>query len=127
MSGNYHAVVWVDHGEAKVYRFDREAVEEIDIHSHTSLQRLHHQRTGWLAGGNPQDDTEFFHRILGALDHTGKTILTGPGNAKTALKSFLDRSRPTGSWVLAADPLDDPTSDALLALGNRYFKDTAPN
>jgi stalled ribosome rescue protein Dom34 len=125
MSSIYHAVVWVDHGEAKIYRFGRDSDSEVDIHSHISLQRLHHQRTGWQAGGNPPDDTEFFQRILGALDHAGRTILTGPGNAKDALKRFLDRTRPTGSWVLDPEPMSAPTTDALLTLGNRYFEHQA--
>lgn len=71
MNDVYHAVVWLDHSEAKVFRFDGAEESEVDIHSHSSLQRLHHRRDGWEAGGNPPDDTEFFQRIIGALDHTG--------------------------------------------------------
>jgi hypothetical protein len=40
-----HAVVWVDHSEAKVFRFSGD--------EDSSLQRLHHRREGWEAGGNP--------------------------------------------------------------------------
>ncbi len=121
MSDGYHAVVWLDHSEAKVFRFDGAEKSEADIHSHTSLQRLHHRRTGWEAGGNPPEDTEFFERIISALDHPGGTVITGPGNAKSAFKAFLDHARPNiASHVVAVVDLDHPTADALLALGRRY-------
>ena len=126
MSNICHAVVWVDHSEARVFRFGEEDDSEVDIHSHTSLQRLHHTREGWEAGGNPPDDKEFFTRIIGALDHAGGTVITGPGNAKTALKAFIDGHRPAlATRVLAVEPLDRPDSAALLALGRRYFLNTA--
>jgi len=55
VSEPHHAVVWLDHSEAKVFRFGADEESEVDMHSHTSLQRLHHGRDGWEAGGNPPD------------------------------------------------------------------------
>ncbi len=122
MSDLNNAIVWLEHSEAKVFRYGADEESRADIHSHTSLQHLHHRRGGWEAGGNPPDDTEFFHRISGALDHSGETVITGPGNAKLALKSYLDGHRPDiASRVVGVDTLDQPTSDALLERGRRYF------
>jgi stalled ribosome rescue protein Dom34 len=127
VSDVHHAVVWLDHSEAKVFRFDGALESEADIHSHTSLQRLHHRREGWEAGGNPPDDAEFFRRIIGTLDHNGNTVITGPGNAKTAFKAFIDHHRPDlAVRVLAAETLDHASPQLLLALGRRYFGTTAP-
>lgn len=126
MSNVYHAIVWVNHSEAKVYRFSGDKESEADLHSHTSLQRLHHTRTGWEAGGNPPDDTEFFGRINAALEHAEGTVITGPGNAKSALKKFLDHVRPNvDSHVLVMETVDDHP-DALLALGRKYLGRTGP-
>jgi stalled ribosome rescue protein Dom34 len=123
----HHAVVWIDHSEAKIFRFGTNDDPEIDIHSHTSLQRLHHSKTGWEAGGNPPDDTEFFKRIMDAIDNIGGTLITGPGNAKTALKAFLDHARPeSASHVFAIETMQQPDADALLELGRRYFRGAAP-
>jgi hypothetical protein len=106
VSNIYHAVVWLDHTEAKVFRFDGAAESEVDIHTHTSLERLHHRREGWEAGGNPPDDTEF---------------------SKTALKTFIDHHRPElASRVLAAETLDHASPQLLLALGRRYFRNAIP-
>jgi pyruvate dehydrogenase complex dehydrogenase (E1) component len=128
VSNGFHAVVWISHAEAKIYRFSGDKEVQVDLHSHTSLQRLHHSRTGWEAGGNPPDDTEFFERINAALEHAEGTVITGPGNAKSALKAFLDHARPNvASHVLALETLDDhPAADTLLALGRRYFVSADP-
>jgi hypothetical protein len=129
VSNGYHAVVWINHAEAKVYRFRGEnEPEEVDLHSHTSLQRLHHGRTEWEAGGNTPDDTEFFGRISRALEHAEGAVITGPGNAKSALKAFLDRARPNvPSHVLAMETFDDhPAADILVALGRKYFLSADP-
>jgi stalled ribosome rescue protein Dom34 len=127
VSENNHAIVWLDHSEAKVFRISGDEESQIDIHSHASLQRLHHRSTGWEAGGNPPDDTEFFHRISAALDHSGSTVITGPGNAKLALKTYLDRHQlPIASRVVAVDTLDNPTTDGLRDQARRYFMSAIP-
>jgi len=127
VSNDYHAVVWVNHAEAKVCRFKGNEESESDVHSHTSLQRLHHRATGWEAGGNTPDDTEFFKRIHGALEHSESTVIAGPGNAKSELKSYLDRLNPdVVSQVSTVETMGDhPADGALLELGRRYF-DSGP-
>jgi hypothetical protein len=123
MTNGYRAVVWVNHSEAKVYRFSGDEESESDVHSHTSLQRLHHRPGGWEAGGNTPDDAEFFGRIHGALEQSDDIVITGPGNAKTALKAFLDHMRPdVVSHVLTSDSLNgQSTAGPLLALGRKFF------
>ncbi len=122
MNGFHHAIVWIDHSGAKVFRFSGEGETEIDMHSHTALQRLHHRSGGWEAGGNTPENTEFYQRILGALDPNGGIVIAGPGYAKVQFKSFLDHFRPrVASRVCALETLDLPDAEALLALGRRYF------
>ncbi len=123
MNGFHHALVWMDHSEAKVFRFSGDEETQVDVHSHTSLQHLHHRATGWEAGGNRPDDTEFYERIIGTLDPTGAILITGPGNSKVIFKAFLDHFRPSvAARVCALETLDLPGADALLALVRRYFK-----
>ena len=128
MTNGYHAVIWINHAEAKICRFSAVQESEVDLHSHTSLQGLHHCRTGWEAGGNTPDDTEFFGRINGALEDSEGIVITGPGNAKSALKVFLDHARPNiASHVLAVETIEDlPGADRLHALGRRYFVNADP-
>ncbi len=123
MSNFHHAIVWIDHSEATVSRFRGSDESDVDVHSHTSLQRLHHRRTGWEAGGNIPEDTEFYQRIVAALDGEGSVLLTGPGTAKLAFKAFLDQHRPTvSSRVIETETTAQPVAEELRALGRRYFK-----
>ncbi len=117
-----HAIVWMDHSDATVYRFGGVDGSEVKIHTHTSLQRLHHGPGGWEAGGNLPQDDDFFHRIVATLDHTAGIVLTGPGNAKSAFKTFLDDHRADlSSHVLAVETADHG-EQALLTLGRNFFR-----
>ena len=122
MSQLHHAIVWIDHREAKVYRFTRDDESEVQVNSHTSLQRLHHRRGGWEAGGNLQDDSEFFRRVAETLGETAGIVVTGPGNAKSAFKSYMDHLRPNlASQVFTVEAIDHPDEESLLALGREHF------
>jgi hypothetical protein len=58
----------------------------------------------------------------GALDHAEGIVITGPGNARSGLKAFLDHVRPHATiGVFAVKSLDHPDAEALLALGRQYF------
>lgn len=122
MSQLHHAIVWIDHREAKVYRFAGNDESEAHVNSHTSLQRLHHRRGSWEVGGNPPEDSEFFRRVAGALGQTAGVLVTGPGNAKAAFKTYMEHLRPNrASQVFTAETMDRPGDEALLALGREHF------
>jgi stalled ribosome rescue protein Dom34 len=117
-----HAIVWIDHSEATVARFRGYEESDVEVHSHTSLQRLHHLRTGWEAGGISPPDTEFYQRIVGVLDPNSDLVITGPGNAKAELKTYIDQHRPhIAARVVEADKNDQPPATELRALWRRSF------
>ena len=122
MSDFRHAIVWIDHSEATVQRFRGNDESDVEVHSHTSLQRLHHARTGWEAGGGNFPDTEFYQRVVGAIDPNSDLVITGPGNAKSEFKSFLDQHRPqVSARVVASERGDQPGPAELRALWRRSF------
>jgi stalled ribosome rescue protein Dom34 len=122
MSQLHYAIVWIDHREAKVYRFACYDEPPLKVNSHNSLQRLHHRRGGWEAGGNPTEDHEFFGRIAGTLDQTAQILVTGPGDAKLAFKAYMDQLRPhDASQVMIVEMINHPGDEALYALGREHF------
>jgi hypothetical protein len=117
-----HAIVWIDHSAATVARFRGPEESDVEIHSHTSLQRLHHLRTGWEAGGNSPPDMEFYQRVIGALEPNSDLLITGPGSAKWGFKSFVDLHRPLPSVrVVELDHSDAPVTAELRELWRHYF------
>jgi hypothetical protein len=120
-----HAVIWIDHSEATVARFRGPEESDVEIRSHTSLQRLHHRQSGWEAGGNSLVDTEFYQRVVGAIEPHSDLVITGPGNAGLELKNFIDLHRPQlSARVVEIDGnegIDLPLDVELRALWRRYF------
>jgi stalled ribosome rescue protein Dom34 len=78
---NHHAVVWLDHREARVFFFDRHNVKEIDFTTTNPYARLHH-RAGSLSGHRTPEDQAFFHQIAEALKPAMEWLVMGPGSAK---------------------------------------------
>ena len=121
MSKYWDAIVWIDRGEAKVFHLGADEDDKIVVHSHTSTQQLHRQ-THHEEGSKETVDVEFFHRIIATLDHTGGTLITGPGNIKFELKEYLDRHRPDlAARVFGVETLEHPLNEELLGMARRFF------
>ena len=50
MTDHYHALVWIDHREAKVFHFDATDVERTSIRSDHPDQHLHHKANSGDSG-----------------------------------------------------------------------------
>jgi hypothetical protein len=67
-------------------------------------------------------DLEFFRRVAGTLGQTAGILVTGPGNAKSAFKTYMDHLRPyQPSQVFTVETIDQPSDEALLSLGREHF------
>lgn len=122
MSEHYHAIVFIDHREAKIFHFSATEVDGVVVHSHGSGQHLHH-KANTVGSGHLGVDKEFLHRIVEALTHTGAILITGPANAKTELKNYIAEHRPDlAKRISAVEALDHPSDGALVALARKHFK-----
>jgi stalled ribosome rescue protein Dom34 len=122
MSEHYHAIVWIDHREAKIFHFNATDVDQVVLHSHLTGQHLHH-KANTTGSGHLGVDKEFFDRIVEALTHTGALLITGPANAKSELKKYIDQHRPElTKRISGVEALDHPSDGALVAFARKYFK-----
>jgi stalled ribosome rescue protein Dom34 len=122
MSDHYHAIVWIDHREARIFHFSATDVERLVVHSHATGQHLHHKANS-TGSGHQGVDKEFFQRVIAALTHTGALLLTGPANAKTELKNYMVQHNPQlAKRISAVETLDHPSDGALVALARKFFK-----
>ncbi len=119
---HYHALVWIDHREAKVFHFNATDVESTTVRSQHPDQHIHHKANSGDSGHAPVDN-EFLKRVTEALVQSGAILITGPANAKTELAAYIKRTQPKlAERVSGVEPLDHPSDGALVALGRKFFK-----
>ena len=119
---HFHALLWIDHSEAKVFHFNADASEQERIKSSHPHQHLHHKANS-RAGGHAPIDKAFFENTAKALAAVGALLVTGPGGAKTEFVNWLKSHHPAiAGRISAVETLDHPSDGALLALARKFFK-----
>ena len=122
MSHHYHALVWIDHHEAKVFHFNATEAERTTVHSSHPDQHIHHKANS-RDSGHTAVDNEYLKRVSEAVAHAGAILITGPASAKTELAEYIKRSNPSlAKRISGIETLDHPSDGALVALGRSYFK-----
>ena len=126
MTNHSHAVVWIDHREARVFHFDRESVERLVLHPDNPTKHLHHKANS-IGSGNAAEDQAFFHSVAAALADAQSILITGPANAKTELVKHIHRHEPRlMEHIAAVETVDHPTDKELVAHARTYFHVQAP-
>ena len=122
MNGHYHAIVWIDHQQAKVFKFDATQVDSTVVRSSHPHQHIHHKANSGDSGHAPVD-TAFLERVAENLASAGTILITGPANAKRDLATYLEEREPAiAARVAGIEPLDHPSDGELLALARKFFK-----
>src|ERR1700682_1291455 len=110
MSNHFHALVWLDHREAKIFHFNATGVERSLVRAHGANQHIHHKANSVGSGHVPADQA-YFERVAAAIADAGAVLITGPASAKTELMAHITRHDPALlkriSSVQAADHPDD--------------------
>ena len=121
MSSHYHAIVWIDHHEAKIFQFDATDVDSTTVHSSHRHQHIHHKANA-RDSGHAAVDTPFLQQVARALQHAGIVLITGPAGAKKELASYIEREDPNlAKRIAAVQTLDHPTDGELVKLARTFF------
>jgi hypothetical protein len=122
MSTHYHAVVWIDHHSARIYRINASETDRIVIHPDNPVRHLHH-RSGSRTGAKASEDQGFYQEVAEALGDAGEILVTGPANAKLELVKHLARSAPAVlERVVGIETVDHPSDGVLVDHARRIFK-----
>jgi stalled ribosome rescue protein Dom34 len=122
MSSHYHALVWIDHQQAKIFHFDANGSDRELVRSSHPHQHLHHKANS-SDSGHAALDTPFLIHVADALEPAGAILITGPASAKSELASYIRRGRPElARRISRVETLDHPTDGQLLALGRTFFE-----
>src|SRR6202021_1913545 len=120
MSTHYHALVWIDHREAKVFHFNATAVDRVTVRSTHPDQHIHHKANSGDSGHAPVDQ-EFFKRVAQAIAQAGAILITGPASAKTELVSYIKRTQPhLAERISGVEAPDHPSEGGLPPLAGPF-------
>lgn len=119
---HYHAVVWIDHTEARVISFNPSEIDDTRILSHPAHRQVHH-KAGSIGSGKTDEDRAFFHGIATILEGTGEILVVGPAKAKLELIRYLHRLDPAlEAKVVGVETVDHPTDAQIIAYARKYFR-----
>ena len=117
-----HAIVWMDHQQARIFQFDAAEPEATVVHSSHPHQHLHHKANS-NDSGHVSPDKHFLQQICTCLSDAGSILLTGPAGAKQELRTYLDQHHPQlAARIAGVQALDHPSDGELLALARKFFK-----
>ncbi len=123
MTSRNHAVVWIDHREARVFHFDREGIDKMVIHAGKPSRHIHHKANS-IGAGHSAEDREYLEHVTDALRDAHMILITGPANAKTVLVNHIkDHDAKLAARIAGVESIDHPSDGQLVAHARTYFKD----
>jgi hypothetical protein len=131
LSEHFHAVVWIDHHEARVFHFNADDSQREQVHPLHPVRHIHHKANSVGSGHSPEDQN-FFSAVVeaingagapGAPGAAGAVLITGPASAKHELVKHIDRHPATlHARVAGVETLDHPSDGELLAHARQFFR-----
>ncbi len=119
---HYHAVIWIDHHEAREFLFSPTDVERLVLHPDHPTRHIHHKANS-LGSGHAAEDRNFLQAIVGSIMDSGAVLITGPGSAKNELVKHIDQHAPRLMKIIAGvETVDHPSDAQLVALARHYFE-----
>jgi stalled ribosome rescue protein Dom34 len=121
MSNPHHAVVWIDHQQARIFRFETTDVDSTVIRSSHPHEHIHHKANSGDSGHAPVDKA-FLEQVAKGLSQAGTILIVGPASAKQELAAYLSEKQPgIAARVASVQPLDHPSDAEVVALARKFF------
>lgn len=117
-----HAVVWLDHREARIFLLDREGFERAIVSTELPHEQTHN-RAGTIDGKRNAPDQSFYYEIVTALEPAAEWLIVGPSSARDELAHHIRVHDPQlGERVIGVEPADHPTDREIVAHARAFFK-----
>src|SRR5512135_1053297 len=122
MTHHFHAVVWIDHAETRIFEFGTTGVEQRRIRPTDRPGNIHH-KAGTFGSGHAQPDTHYFSAIADALKPIHEVLIVGHGQAKTELAHFIrDHVATLAPRIMGVETLDNPSEGEIVAFARKFFE-----
>jgi stalled ribosome rescue protein Dom34 len=119
---HFHAIVWIDHSNARIFHIGLSGEDELVLHSHMPTRHLHHKANS-IGSGHVGFDKEFLAQVMNAVSDAGEILIIGPAGAKTELAKFIGRTdSKIADRIVAVETADHPTDHEIVAYAKQYFK-----
>jgi len=120
---HFHAVVWIDHREARVFHFSPTAAEKLVLHPDHPTRHIHHKAAHTAGAWHAPENQDFLHAVAQSVADAGAVLVTGPANAKTELIKHIHHHDPQlMKAIVGVETVDHPSDGQLLAHARHYFK-----
>jgi stalled ribosome rescue protein Dom34 len=122
----YHAAVWMDHHEARIFHLGLDAADEATVKApHAHVHR--HPKGPTAEHNHPDDLRHFFREVAKALEGAQEILVGGPSTAKTQFLAYVhEHDRALEPKIAKVEAIDHPTDAQLVAHARQYFKLAKP-
>jgi hypothetical protein len=121
--GHIHAVVWIDHHEAKIFRFDSEVSEATHhvVRDEQSPPHLHHKANS-IGSGHVPVNHAYLEKVASDISDAKAILIVGPSSAKHELYKHLEQHHHALLTLIAGvETMDHPGDGPLLAHAAQSF------
>jgi stalled ribosome rescue protein Dom34 len=121
---HYHAAIWIDHREARVFHFGPADVETLVLHPDNPTRHIHHKANS-IGSGHASTSPDYLHEVAQSVADAGAILITGPANAKTELVDYIRLHDPKLAKAIAGvETVDHPSDAQLVAHARKYLMAT---
>jgi len=121
---HFHAVVWIDHREARVFHFSPTEADKLVLRPDHPTKHIHHKANS-IGSGHAGADRDFLHAVAQSIADAGAVLITGPANAKTQLVEHIRHHDPKLAKLIAGvETVDHPSDAELVAHARKYLTAT---
>jgi stalled ribosome rescue protein Dom34 len=122
MQHHFHAIVWIDHLEARIFHLSLSGTDEVILHFHIPIRHIHHKANS-RDSGHVHASGRFLKQVLEAVSDAGEILILGPSGAKIEFDKYIREQNPdVGDRVIAVEAADHPTDGEIVAYAKRNFK-----
>ena len=119
---HFHAVIWIDHREARVFHLNRDNFEGVVFRPDHPTRHIHH-KAGSIGSGHASEDQNYLHAAAESIADAGEVLIVGPANAKIELLKHIHHHEPRlMNIVVGVETVDHPSDGQLVAYARKYFR-----
>ena len=122
MPHHFHAVVWIDHAETRIFEFGTGGIEHHRIRPTDRRGNIHH-KSGTVGSGHEHEDKHYLAAIASALKPNHEILIVGHGQAKIELAHHIrDHVPALALRIMGVETLYHPTEGEVIAFARNFFE-----